>query len=59
MQLGGLLPHHVEMVVLLAFLPLLDVARGQVTKAFLLKEMQYLEKVEESVSMSSPVASDQ
>lgn len=59
MRLGGLLPHHVEMIDLSAFLPLLGVARGQVTKAFLLKEMQYSEKVEESVSMSSLVASEQ
>lgn len=59
MQPGGLLPQHVEMIDLSAFLPLLGVARGQVTKACLLKEMQCSEKVEESVSMSLPVASNQ
>lgn len=39
MQLGGVLPHHVGMIDLSAFLPLLGVARVQVTKACLLKEM--------------------
>lgn len=59
MQLGGLFPHHVGMIDLSVFLPLLGVARGQVTKACLLKEMQYSEKVEETVSVSLPVASNQ
>lgn len=59
MQLGGLLLHHVGMIDLLAFLPLLGVTRGQVTKASLLKEMQYSEKVEDSVSMLLLVASNQ
>lgn len=37
------------MLGLSAVLPLLGVARGQVTESFLLKEMQYLEKMEDYV----------
>lgn len=43
------LPQHVEMLGLSAVLPLMGMARGQVTEHFLLKEMQFLEKMEEYV----------
>ena len=44
-----LLPQHAEMLGLSAVLPLLGMVRGQVTEGLLLKEMQYLEKMEEYV----------